>query len=179
MKLQVSQIRERALDYLDKAPQGIRYMALVKMVHDSAPETPINTVHGAFQTLISKTKEVVRPSKGLWVLKKHADADVIPQPEILLADTETRRGSGGKKAKFLEEDFYAPFSEWLKTEVEKVVETLVMGGSRLKSKWGTPDVVGINKPRQSDFYKFQIEIVSAEIKIDPTQSIVAFGQACA
>jgi hypothetical protein len=49
----------------------------------------------------------------------------------------------------------------------------------LKSKWGTPDVVGVYKPRASNLIKFSIEIVSAEIRIDPQAPVVAFGQAVA
>jgi hypothetical protein len=49
----------------------------------------------------------------------------------------------------------------------------------LKSKWGTPDVVGVYKPLASNLIKFPIEIISAEIKIDPQAPVVAFGQAVA
>ena len=49
----------------------------------------------------------------------------------------------------------------------------------LKSKWGTPDVIGIREPRKSDIIKFPTEIVTAEIKLDSASLITAFGQACA
>lgn len=49
----------------------------------------------------------------------------------------------------------------------------------LRSKWGTPDVVGVYRPTASNLIKFQPEIVAAEIKIDPQQPVVAFGQAVA
>src|ERR1035438_3063705 len=49
----------------------------------------------------------------------------------------------------------------------------------MKSKWGTPDVVGIYKPLASNLIKFPLEIISAEIKIDPQAPVVAFGQAVA
>ena len=49
----------------------------------------------------------------------------------------------------------------------------------LKSKWGTPDVVGIYKPLASNLIKFGLEIISAEVKIDPQAPVVAFGQAVA
>jgi hypothetical protein len=44
---------------------------------------------------------------------------------------------------------------------------------------GTPDVVGIYKPLASNLIKFPLEMVSAEIKIDPQAPVVAFGQAVA
>lgn len=49
----------------------------------------------------------------------------------------------------------------------------------MKSKWGTPDVVGTYKPEAEDIIKFPIEIISAELKIDPQAPVVAFGQAVA
>lgn len=56
---------------------------------------------------------------------------------------------------------------------------MVVGGNTFKNKWATPDVIGTYKPRKSDPIQFPIELVSAEIKTDGTQSITAFGQACA
>ena len=40
-------------------------------------------------------------------------------------------------------------------------------------------MVGIYKPLASNLIKFPIEIVSAEIKIDPQVPVVAFGRAVA
>ncbi|NNM85804.1 MAG: hypothetical protein HKL96_08640 [Phycisphaerales bacterium] len=40
-------------------------------------------------------------------------------------------------------------------------------------------MVGVYKPTANDLIKFSMEIVSAEIKTDPQQSITAFGQAVA
>lgn len=54
-----------------------------------------------------------------------------------------------------------------------------LGGNRFRDKWGTPDVIGIREPRRGDIIKPPTEIVSAEIKLDRTGLIVAFGQACA
>ena len=48
-----------------------------------------------------------------------------------------------------------------------------------KSKWGTPDVIGVYKPLASNLIKFPLEIIAAEIKIDPAAPVVAFGQAVA
>jgi hypothetical protein len=82
-------------------------------------------------------------------------------------------------AKVQESDFYEPFAQWLKADLDEVTVVSSLGGAGLKSKWGTPDVVGIYKPLASNLIKFPIEIVSAEIKIDPQAPVVAFGQAVA
>jgi hypothetical protein len=81
--------------------------------------------------------------------------------------------------KIKESDFYAPFAEWLKDDLGEVTAVEPLGGAGLKTKWGTPDVLGTYKPRASDRIKFPIEIVAAEIKIDPQAPVVAFGQAVA
>ena len=78
-----------------------------------------------------------------------------------------------------EEDFYAPFVEWLVNEIEDVTRAIPLGGNRFRDKWGTPDVIGIKKPGLRDLIKGATEIVSAEIKTDTGQLIIAFGQACA
>ncbi len=49
----------------------------------------------------------------------------------------------------------------------------------LRGKWGTPDVIGVLKPRTQDLFKFEPQIVASEIKIDPSQPVTAFGQAVA
>ena len=77
--------------------------------------------------------------------------------------------------KVQESDFYEPFAEWLKNDLDEVTVVAPLGGSSLKSKWGTPDVVGVYKPLASNLIKFPVEIVSAEVKIDPQTPVVAFG----
>ena len=54
-----------------------------------------------------------------------------------------------------------------------------LGGASLGGKWGTPDVIGVLKPRAQDIFKFEQQIVTAEIKAVPGQPVVAFGQAVA
>jgi hypothetical protein len=82
-------------------------------------------------------------------------------------------------AKIKEEDFYAPFADWLKNEIEDVTHAISLGGNAFRDKWGTPDVIGKKESKRSDVIKGSTEIVSAEIKTDAAQLITAFGQACA
>lgn len=67
----------------------------------------------------------------------------------------------------------------MKNELDEVTVAVPLGGAGLQKKWGTPDVVGVYKPLASHRIKFDLEIVSAEIKVDPNQPVVAFGQAVA
>src|SRR5262249_48589528 len=66
-----------------------------------------------------------------------------------------------------------------RADLDEATEALPLGGAGQRNKWQTPDVLGTYKPLADQPYKFPIEIVSAEIKTDPTQSLVAFGQAIA
>ena len=117
------------------------------------------------------------------------DRDCQAQPRALptsVAQNSARRrdlvdfvGGRGRAAGFSEVDFYDPFAEWLKNDLDEVTAVSSLGGAGLKSKWGTPDVVGVYKPTASNLIKFPLEIVSAEIKISPQVPVVAFGQAVA
>ena len=78
-----------------------------------------------------------------------------------------------------EAHFYEPFADYLVKDLEECTNAVPLGGSRFGSKWGTPDVFGIFKSRESDIVKMPIEVVVAEVKIDTSQLITAFGQACA
>jgi len=175
-KFTLHQIRQKALQLLNEAPQGMRYGELVKAVHRAAPDTPINSVHGGVHSLIARPDSpIVRPSKGLWVLKGAAGAEGSPC-EGDVAEAAPGRASAAKPA---EDAFYGSLASWLRDEADEATEALALGGAALKDKWGTPDVIGVLKPRTGDFVPFPLEIIAVEVKTDPTQSITAFGQACA
>lgn len=78
-----------------------------------------------------------------------------------------------------EASFYPSFATYLVDELEECTKALPLGGAKFKDKWGTPDVIGIRKPKGFDLYKFPAEIVSAEVKTDGNGLITAFGQAVA
>ena len=65
----------------------------------------------------------------------------------------------------------------VKNDLDEVTEVAPLGGAIMKTRWGTPDVIGVYKPLAGNLIKFPLEIVSAEIKIDPQAPVVAFGQA--
>lgn len=81
--------------------------------------------------------------------------------------------------KISEQDFYQPFADWLVSELEDCTKTEVVGGATFGDKWATPDVIGVLKSKPSDIFKFEHEIVAAEIKISGGESLItALGQAC-
>ncbi len=169
-KLTVKQIQELAKSIIAANPGGIRYSALVNQILQLNPETNENTIYGSVWDL-DKTfpNEVAKPSRGLFTPAKKIENDIIS-----LGSAE-EVGPTGIKIK--ESDFYEPFAEWLKNDLDEVTDVAALGGGGLKGKWGTPDVVGTYKKQPGNVIEFPIEIVSAEIKIDPLAPVVAFGQA--
>ena len=172
-KLTVQQIRQLALDTVAGAPGGIRYEQLRRNILEVHPETNRNTISGAIWNLdaIFPTK-ISKPSRGLFkAITVDSDSDIV----VVGAPEQT--GSKGKKIN--EADFYGGFAEWLRDDLGEVTVAKSLGGAALKSKWGTPDVIGVYKPLGRDLIKFPLELVAAEIKIDPQAPVVAFGQAIA
>lgn len=171
-KLNVQQIRQLARSIIANSPGGVRYSVLVQKISEQSPETPKNTIHGSVWNLRALfPNEISKPSRGLFTpASKPGDESVV------VGSTEQTAVTG---AKVKESDFYGPFAEWLRDDLEEVTQVAPLGGAGLKSKWGTPDVVGVYKPLASNLIKFPIEIVSAEVKIDPQAPVVAFGQAVA
>lgn len=171
-KLTRDQIREFARKIIAENPGGIRYSVLVEKISQKSPETPNKTVQGSIWNLDALfPNEIIKPSRGLFTpITKSGNENIIVERTEQVAPTGIR---------VQESDFYEPFAQWLRNDLDEVTEVASLGGAGLKSKWGTPDVVGVYKPLASNLIKFPIEIVSAEIKIDPQAPVVAFGQAIA
>jgi hypothetical protein len=167
-KLSVREIQSLARKVVAENTGGIRYSALVHHILINNPETPKNTIHGAVWDLATRyPNEVTKPSRGLFLPAALAGGNAPVMPPLI------------PSAKVKEEDFYEPFADWLKNELDEVTVAIPMGGAGLQKKWGTPDVIGVYKPLASHRIKFDLEVISAEIKIDPLQPVVAFGQAAA
>lgn len=168
-KLNIKAIQELARKIIGESSGGIRYSVLVQQIASSNPETPKNTIHGAVWDL-DKTYsgQVFKPSRGLFTIVTGTSGNGTVKPSV---PTTTPRLN--------ESDFYESFAEWLKNDLDEATEAIALGGAGLRSKWGTPDVVGTFKPLPTNRVKFDLEIISAEIKVSPTESITAFGQATA
>ena len=160
-----ARIREEAVRIIEDHPEGIRYSDLRREIHESDSSFNMNTISGSIYDLDDHIAEVEKPSRGLYrITVADPDGNVMAAPVA----TATQ-----------EEEFYLPFADWLKNDVEDVTKAIPLGGNRFKDKWGTPDVIGKRDSRPSDIVKPPIEIVSAEIKTNTNQLITAFGQACA
>jgi hypothetical protein len=174
-KMTGQQIQAMAREILKSHPNGIQWTKLVQSISYKSPNTPINTIYGSVHKLVKDSKDIVKIAKGFYVLEKfqsmqNAEANSYPQ-------AKHQKAGKNSLSQFGETAFYQPFAEWLRDELEEATEAMVLGGNIFKGKWGPPDVIGVLKPQSSDLVKFPQQIVSAEIKVDPNQTIVAFGQA--
>ncbi|HYD42500.1 MAG TPA: hypothetical protein VEB43_16860 [Anaeromyxobacter sp.] len=167
------QIRELGREIVLRTPGGIRYGEIVRQVREAYPDAPVTTIAAQIANALvpSFPNEIIKPSRGLYKpLTAGNDGEApVPVAPDLVTPTGFQR----------EEEVYEPFAEWLQNDLEEATAAVALGGAGLKAKWGTPDVVGVYRPLTADLIKFSPEIVAVEIKLDPTQSIVAFGQAIA
>lgn len=169
-KLNVSGVRQLALSIVAAHPGGIRWAELLRQIRNQHPETPEGTVSGSCRDLDQLFPEkVTRPERGLYKPVLVGESNDVAPIEAALPSIASQ--------KIQESDFYKPFADWLRNDLDEVTRAVSLGGSGLGGKWSTPDVVGVYRPSASDIIKFQPEVVSAEIKIDPKQPVVAFGQA--
>lgn len=181
-KLNRSQIHDEARAILTANPGGLRWAEVLKAIGAAHPETPTNSIRGATHLLFQSANDVVKIARGTYQLARFAEADAaetVAQDEAVAAATvSVDVDAPGGGASVSEQAFYASFAEWLEGNDEATVAG-VLGGSVLGGKWGTPDVIGVLKPRAQDIFKFEPQIVTAEIKATPGQPVVAFGQAVA
>lgn len=179
-KLNRTQIHQRAMQVLEANPQGIRWSDLLRTVEQGAPGTPHNSIHGGIHNLLTtRPLEIVKVARGTYQLSKYIEADnaAANAQESATVATPVPAETPGSET-LTEQDFYASFAEWLEENDEATVAS-ALGGASLGGKWGTPDVIGVLKPRAQDIFKFEPQIVTAEIKAVPSQPVVAFGQAVA
>ena len=158
-------IAKVAMSLIQSNPGGIRWMDLHRGVSKALPNEKNNTITGALRHFGHHLPPgVVRPGRGIYALANAIDVEPV---------------AASTPAKLQEVHFYQPFADWLVDELEEATRAKPIGGNGAGGKWGTPDVIGLYEPRESDPIKFTREVVAAEIKIDTQGLIVAFGQACA
>jgi hypothetical protein len=173
-QLTMKEIRDEAVALLTKNPGGMRFKEIVRAIDQSHPgNNQYNSIFTQVSELHKSLKgKVVKPTRGLYQLATSADREEEVSPKLCVGEVI-------EVVKFKEHQFYDAFANFLKTDLDEATEAESLGGAGLKGKWGTPDVVGVYKPQAADFVKFPIELVSAELKIDAQQPVVAFGQAVA
>ena len=182
--------RERFERILKEHPEGLRAKELKRRIHkeavDDGRSNPDYSIGSLFRSFVQKepTKFGRNQEKGIGTIYYYKD------PEQVDAEQEHEPSVPTSLTKHKEEAFYDSFAEYLeyaKTEnddsdrLNECVKAVAWGGNKSGDIWGTPDVVGVFRPKRNALVQFPHEIVSAEIKIDKSSQalITAFGQACA
>ena len=115
-KLNGQQIRNLAKTIIAEKPGGIRYNALVQAIIQQAPETPKNTIHGSVWNLDALfPNDIAKPSRGLFTPATRSGNDAVVESTEQIAAT-------GIKVK--ESDFYEPFAQWLRNDLDEVTEVV-------------------------------------------------------
>jgi hypothetical protein len=159
----------KAKDIVGTEEQGIRYSDLVRRIKEALPDANVNTINGNIWNLDARyPAEIYKPARGIFRHVRFRESEGAQTVEI-----------EPQEEQIAEERFYEPFAGWIVNELEECTRAIPLGGNKFRDKWGTPDVIGVRAPRPSDIIKPPPEIVSAEIKLDPSSLIIGFGQACA
>lgn len=174
-KLTTKEITALGREFVLSRPDGARFTEIVNHIMSLHPDAVKNTVSTQIGDALVSTypAEIAKPSRGLYVPipldgPPASASAALPQVSLTPAPPSHK-----------EEDFYEAFAAYLQDDLDEATVAKPMGGAGFKDKWGTPDVVGVYRPHRSDLIPFTPEIIAAEIKIDPYQSVVAFGQAVA
>jgi len=166
-KLGVNDIKTVARQLIKERPEGVRYSELQTQILDLYPETQRKTIQASIWNLDDLfPDEIEKPSRGLF---KAVQTMATVERELPSVSTTRVR----------EELFYDAFADFMRGDLQEATVAESLGGAGLRSKWSTPDVIGVYKSQPSDRIKFPHEIISAEIKVDPQAPVVAFGQAVA
>jgi hypothetical protein len=166
MATQIKKMDDYVIPLLKSHRDGMSHGDLKKSIKKNFPEIKDNSIAGYLSHCYNKEK-IEKPSRAWFIFKEYnQNVSNLPAPKSNATN------------KIKEEDFYGPFAEYLKGELEGCTEAIPLGGSRFGGKWGTPDVVGVIKPSPDDIIK-EIEFITAEIKLDADSLITAFGQASA
>jgi hypothetical protein len=164
-----ARVAEKAIASLARKPEGLHYSVLVQKLKSALPDMSVNTIRGSLVALVEfKPDQVYKPAKGLFRHAMYRESAHTSKEDPIVPVTVSVK----------EEAFYGSFAEYLVGDLEECSKCIPLGGCTFKDKWGTPDVIGIRKARESDIIRAPTEIISAEIKTDTNNLITAFGQAC-
>ena len=167
-------IREKiialSIQALSETPSGLRFAEIKRYVKTHLePSIKQTNIPASLVKLVELSNgQITKVDKGFYQLSinfgNSLNEEIVSLP---------------LNKKITEHDFYQSFADWLITELEDCTKTQVVGGATFGDKWATPDVIGVLKSKPSDIFKFEHEIVAAEIKISGGESLVtALGQAC-
>jgi hypothetical protein len=162
-------IREKIIDLcikaLDENPSGLRFAELSNYVKTHLDPTIKrgNIAANLVKMVDFSDGKIKKVDKGFYQMASNINSEI----KVSLPATKIR-----------ESDFYEKFAEYLENDLEDCTKAIDLGGAGFGDKWATPDVIGVLRSKPSDTFKFEPEIVAAEIKTATNDLITALGQAC-
>lgn len=175
-QLSKKQIQEIALKALTVSPTGLQIQEAVEAILKHKPSNPINSIRTMVHNGFNDDENIVKISRGLYSIRGGLADSKISEGAADPTLKEVAAASSADEPTVAEKEFYEPFATWL-VEQDEATNAKAIGGHIFGGKWNTPDVLGVLKPRSSDRIRFEPQIVSAELKVDKNQPVVAFGQA--
>ena len=167
--LTIKQIRKFGHEVVQENNGGIRFTDIVQRIAEHSPETNLNTIRAQVGKLGRVFPDSIeKPSRGLYKPIENADET---QDSLVRSQQESTT--------IREQAFYELFANFLTNDLDECSTAAAIGSMRGNGKWGNPDVVGVDKPLPHHVIKFEPEIISAEIKTNPNDTVTAFGQAAA
>src|SRR5262245_53750002 len=116
--LSAKEIQSLAKKIVAENPGGIRFSALVHRISMHNAETPKKKIHGSVWDLATRFPgEITKPSRGLFLPASSTSGDVALTPPVLPPPQLT------------EDDFYEPFADWLKNELDEATIAIPFGGA--------------------------------------------------
>ena len=176
VKYSVRQITEEVQRILQDTRAGIRFSELVAQIAHASPATPEGTIRAATHKYLNESEDIRKISRGFYIWRDFTLSDASYGDALEAPALAVQASTNAQVNSVVEHDFYEPFAVWLREE-DEVTVAVPFGRNTLGSKWGTPDVIGVLKRQRSDPIEFPLSVITAEVKVDPNQTIVAFGQA--
>jgi hypothetical protein len=141
--LGTKEIKELAREIVLSHPEGIRFKDIVAKIVAKHPDaTNRTTIEAQVANYLvpAYPAEISKPTRGLYIPVGSAVAAAAPAALPILHRAE--------------EEFYEPFARYLHNDLEEATAAVTLGGATFKSKWGTPDVIGVYRPLTHDLVKF-------------------------
>jgi hypothetical protein len=114
-------IKKAAFDVLKDHPNGLSYSALKREVQRIDAAFNSNTINGCIWNLDAVFPDkIYKPSKGIFRLLtfKSKESDAMAQAISLQTQIKIKKS-----------DFYIPFADWLKRDMEDVTHAIPLGGN--------------------------------------------------
>jgi hypothetical protein len=113
----------------------MRFSELQRKVKESDDAFKLNTISGTIWNFDTRfPNDVYKPSKGLFRLKKFKESEVA---EVADSTTVLPKSPVIPIPAIKEGDFYIPFAEWLKNDIEDVTAAIPLDRNKFKDKWGS------------------------------------------